>query len=107
MIILPRVDLRSLLIILRADFEFILIDTPAKHYVFPEVPIIVNSSDAVVIVASRQTNRTELIRTIEKLETYNAKILGIISRTDHSELGNYVAGHEEEIKQFIQDEQLV
>lgn len=71
---------------LKETFEFVLIDTPAKSIILPEVAAITCISDATVIVPALQTNRRELLSTIKKLEESSNKILGILPRETDSEL---------------------
>lgn len=80
---------------LKDQYEFILIDTPAKPLIFPEFAAISSVSDSIIILSGMSTNREELIKTIERFENKNVKILGIIAREQDSELEKF----------FIQDAQ--
>jgi len=75
---------------LRKAYDFILLDTPPKYPMLPEISTITSISDGVIILASRNTNRTELLSIVEKFEHNNDKVLGIITRTDDSDLRRYM-----------------
>jgi uncharacterized protein involved in exopolysaccharide biosynthesis/Mrp family chromosome partitioning ATPase len=76
---------------LKMHNEFIFIETPARPFVFPEVQSISEISDAVVLLSAMETNRAELIKTVEKFDRMERKILGIIPRAYNSELSEYFA----------------
>jgi uncharacterized protein involved in exopolysaccharide biosynthesis len=71
---------------LKQYYEFIIIDTPSKPLVFPEFSAISGVSDGVVIIAAMETNRDGLIRTINRFDKSETKVLGIIAREENNEL---------------------
>ncbi len=66
--------------ILKHEYDFILLDSPSKPIIYPEVQTVVNISDAVVLISSMKSSRQDLAAAISFLEKVNAKILGIIPR---------------------------
>ncbi|EKE03191.1 MAG: capsular exopolysaccharide family [uncultured bacterium] len=74
---------------LKKHNEFVLIETPAKPLVFPEISAVASASDAVIIISAMETNREKLVNIIDKFDRTNTKILGIITREENSELEEY------------------
>lgn len=74
---------------LKQYYEFVLIDTPVKPLIFPEFSAISNVSDAVIIVSAMETNRDGLIKTIDKFEKAETKVLGVIAREENQELERF------------------
>jgi uncharacterized protein involved in exopolysaccharide biosynthesis/Mrp family chromosome partitioning ATPase len=65
---------------LRQQYEFILIDTPAKSYQAADIQAISSTADGTVILAALSSSRQELIRVIQELEKSHASVIGIVAR---------------------------
>lgn len=74
---------------LKSNYEFVLIDTPKKPFIFPEFTSIADSSDAVILMSAMESNRQALINIIDTLKKSDTKILGIIAREANSQLEKY------------------
>jgi Mrp family chromosome partitioning ATPase len=77
---------KTIIDFLKNYYEYILIDTPAKPLIFPEFSAISSVSDSVIVISAMETNREGLISTINKFESHNTDILGVIAREENVEL---------------------
>lgn len=82
---------------LKRQYEFVLIDTPAKPIIFPEFSSIANVSDAVILISGLATNRESLVKHIDNFEKSNTKVLGIIPRVENSDLERYFSINKSDI----------
>lgn len=71
---------QALLSALKERYEFILIDTPAKPFTYPEVQTLLQMADGVIVISGMEANRKRLFAIINKLKTAQVKILGIVAR---------------------------
>ncbi|OGI21869.1 MAG: hypothetical protein A2287_07215 [Candidatus Melainabacteria bacterium RIFOXYA12_FULL_32_12] len=74
---------------LKQHNEFVLIETPPKPFIFPEISAIASVSDAVIIISALETNREKLVNIIDNFDRSNTKILGVITREENSEIEEY------------------
>lgn len=73
----------------KSMYEFVLIDTPAKPYIYPEIKAVTNKSDAVAIISAMESNREELVKMIAMFNKTGVKVLGVIPREINSELERF------------------
>lgn len=83
---------------LKRKFDFVLINAPHGNFMLPETNFIKKNSEAVAIIATMDSNREKLIKTINLVTESGQKILGIITREKDTELEKYFnKASEEEI----------
>lgn len=94
---------KAMIDFLKYHYEFVLLDTPERPFVYPEVTAIANSSDGVIVLSSMQNNRQDLLSLIHNVEKSDSKIFGIISREENSDLERYFIadGSDLELKQPV------
>ncbi len=86
---------------LKAQYDYILIDTPPINVVTDAVILSKLAHGVGIVIRERQTTHTELAKAIETLEFANAKILGLIlndsegSRKGHKYRGKYARYYHE------------
>ncbi|HEY9744733.1 MAG TPA: AAA family ATPase [Oculatellaceae cyanobacterium] len=66
---------------LKAQYDFVLIDTPAMPIHFPEVDTVTSLSEGVVLLSPFAAKRSGLIRHVRRLQTKGTNSLGILVRS--------------------------
>ncbi|MFA6988534.1 MAG: hypothetical protein WC197_00545 [Candidatus Gastranaerophilaceae bacterium] len=84
--IITSKEFKYILSILKNHYEFIFINSPHGFISLPEIQNLTKLSESIVLIASKNTNRPELMKFVENIVNINTKILGIIPREENSNL---------------------
>lgn len=87
---------------LKKEFDFVFINTPHGNFMLPEINFIKKNSEAMVLIASVDSNRETLIKLVNNITESQQKILGIISREKDTEMEKFFNGSSEE--DYIEEE---
>ena len=87
--LLGSMRMKRLLERLRADYDYIILDTPPVNVVTDAVVLAPQSDGVLFVVRANQSERGAIIHAVEQLEYAKAKILGFVLNSVDMEKTNY------------------
>lgn len=87
--LLGSMRMKRLLESLRADYDYIILDTPPVNVVTDAVVLAPQSDGVLFVVRANQSERGAIIHAVEQLEYAKAKILGFVLNSVDMEKTNY------------------